>query len=183
MNKKESIVLAALQLLSERGVHNTPMSAVAKVAGSGMGTIYNYFPTKEVLINEIYVYIKQQEAAVFLPFVKESAIKPQFENYFHSIITFFTEHALYFQFMEQLQASPIITEESKNTGFIAVQPVFELIEKGKQDGIIKEIDTNELLQFVGGSILSFLRNYTIEKQLDKQVVINHIKMSWDGIKA
>lgn len=120
MNKKESIVLAALQLLSERGVHNTPMSAVAKVAGSGMGTIYNYFPTKEVLINEIYVHIKQQEAALFPPFVTESAIKPQFENYFHLIISFFTEHALYFQFMEQLQASPIITQESKNAGFVAI---------------------------------------------------------------
>lgn len=183
MTKKDSILLAALQLLSERGVHNTPMSAVAKVAGSGMGTIYNYFPTKEVLINEIYVYIKKEEATVFKPFLAENAIKIQFEEYFHSIINFFTKNVLYFQFMEQLQASPIITVESKNTGLIAVKPVFDLIEKGKQDGIIKEIDTNELLQFVGGSILSFLRNYTAEKQLDNQQIVNHIKMSWDGIKA
>lgn len=183
MNKKESIVLAALQLLSERGVHNTPMSAVAKVAGSGMGTIYNYFPTKEILINEIYVYIKQQEAAVFAPFVKENAIKLQFENYFHSIIAFFNENPLFFQFMEQLQASPIITEESKESGFIAVKPVFELIEKGKQDGIIKDIETNELLQFVGGAILSFLRNNSIQTQSDSPAILNYLKMTWDGIKA
>ena len=183
MNKKDSIVLAALQLLSERGVHNTPMSAVAKVAGCGMGTIYNYFPTKENLINDIYVYIKQEEVAVFAPFVKENAIKPQFENYFQAIISFFTDKPMYFQFMEQLQASPIITEESKDTGLIAIKPVYELIEKGIQDGIIKEIDTNELLQFVGGSILSFLRSYSQEKQASNQDIINQIKMTWDGIKA
>lgn len=89
MTKKDSILLAALQLLAERGVHNTPMSAVAKVAGTGMGTIYNYFPTKEVLINDIYVYIKQQELSMFAPFKKDMAVKIQFEQYFKSIIIFF----------------------------------------------------------------------------------------------
>ena len=53
MTKKENILSAALSLLTQKGVHNTPMSAIAKSAGTGMGTIYNYFPNKELLINEI----------------------------------------------------------------------------------------------------------------------------------
>ncbi|MBC5838103.1 TetR/AcrR family transcriptional regulator [Flavobacterium muglaense] len=183
MNKKDSILLAALHLLSTRGVHDTPMSAVAKVAGTGMGTIYNYFPTKDILINEIYTYIKQQEAAVFIPFVADQPIKPQFEFYFQSIITFFNDNIVYFQFMEQLQASPIITEESKQTGITAIQPVYELIAKGQKDGFIKDIETGELLQFIGGAILSFLRNYTSANQLEKPIVSNYINMSWDAIKV
>jgi len=35
------------------------MSAIAKAANTGMGTIYNYFTTKEELINSIYLYIKR----------------------------------------------------------------------------------------------------------------------------
>lgn len=89
MNKKESILLAALSLLTEKGVHNTPMSAIAKAAGTGMGTIYNYFPNKELLINEIYVNIKESEKSVFINFSLEKPIKSQFENYFSSIIDFF----------------------------------------------------------------------------------------------
>ena len=183
MTKKDSIVLAALQLLAERGVHNTPMSAVAKVAGSGMGTIYNYFPTKEVLINDIYVFIKQRELSMFAPFELDMAVKIQFEQYFKSIITFFRENTAYFRFMEQLQASPIITEESKNSGLIAVKSVYDLIEKGKLDGIIKEIDTAELIQFVGGAVLSFLRNHANNTMMTENLINNHIKMTWDGIKA
>lgn len=183
MNKKEQILASALELLTERGVHNTPMSAIAKEAGTGMGTIYNYFATKEILINEIYVAIKQKEMDVFVPFLSENAIKPQFEKYLTSIIAFFIENGLFFKFMEQLQASPIITEESKNIGLLSIKPVFELIEKGKQDGIIKDFDTNELLQFVGGSILSFLRNHSVQNQTNNQVIPNYIKMTWDAIKA
>ena len=47
-----------MTLLIENGVQGTPMSAIAKEANTGMGTIYNYFPTKEDLINSTYIYIK-----------------------------------------------------------------------------------------------------------------------------
>ena len=183
MTKKDSILLAALQLLAERGVHNTPMSTVAKVAETGMGTIYNYFPTKEVLINDIYVYIKQQELSMLAPFKKDMAVKIQFEQYFKSIIIFFRKNPPYFMFMEQLQASPIITDDSKNSDLAAVKSVDELIEKGKLDGIIKDIDTTELIQFVGGAVFSFLRNNTTNITITENLINNHIKMTWDGIKA
>jgi AcrR family transcriptional regulator len=41
--------MAAMKLLVDRGIQATPMSAIAKAAGTGMGTIYNYFATKEDL--------------------------------------------------------------------------------------------------------------------------------------
>ena len=50
MTKKEAIIAAALELLVEKGVHNTPMSEIAKAAGTGMGTIYNHFSCKEEII-------------------------------------------------------------------------------------------------------------------------------------
>jgi AcrR family transcriptional regulator len=46
VDKKEQIIKAAMKLLTERGVQATPMSAIAKAANTGMGTIYNYFATK-----------------------------------------------------------------------------------------------------------------------------------------
>ena len=64
MNKRASIQLAALKLLAVNGLHATPMSAIAKEAGTGMGTIYNYFPNKEVLINSLYVSVKEAERQV-----------------------------------------------------------------------------------------------------------------------
>jgi len=180
VNKKESIILSALQLLTEKGVHNTPMSAIAKASGTGMGTIYNYFPNKDALINDIYTRIKNEEKEVFLNFESDNPIKTQFENYFTSIIAFFVQNSTYFQFMEQLQASPIITLESKEVGKVAVAQVVELLEKGKQDRIIKDIEIEELLMFIGGAILSYLRYHF--NQSKKSSPEHQMKMVWDAIK-
>ncbi|QCX38976.1 TetR/AcrR family transcriptional regulator [Aureibaculum algae] len=182
MNKKEAILSSALTLLTEKGVHNTPMSAIAKAAGTGMGTIYNYFPNKEELINEIYINIKEKEKAVFLDFNLEKPLKTQFENYLTSIIDFFINNPEYFKFMEQLQASPIITKESRSKGEKSVAPVFQLLVKGKQERIIKNIELDEILMFIGGAILSYLRWYFNQSQARPTSLTNQIQMVWDAIK-
>ncbi|APY00470.1 TetR/AcrR family transcriptional regulator [Lacinutrix venerupis] len=183
MNKKEAIQSAAITLLTKKGVHNTPMSAIAKAAGTGMGTIYNYFPNKEALINAIYVSIKQQETNVFKAFDASKPIKTQFENYYAAIIDFFIAHPTYFQFMEQLQASPIITETSREEGTKSITEVYRLLVKGQQERIIKAINVEELLMFIGGSILSYLRWYFNQNETKKATLNNQINLLWDAIKA
>jgi len=182
VNKKEAILSSALKLLTEKGVHNTPMSAIAKAAGTGMGTIYNYFPNKDVLINEIYISIKNKEKALFLDFDANQPIKTQFETYFSSIIEFFIENPESFKFMEQLQASPIITEEIRTEGAKAINPVKELLIKGKQERIIKVIAVDELLMFIGGAVLSYLRWYFNQSTVKKTSLNNQLQLVWDGIK-
>ncbi|WP_252723670.1 TetR/AcrR family transcriptional regulator [Winogradskyella psychrotolerans] len=182
VNKKEVILSSALILLTEKGVHNTPMSAIAKAAGTGMGTIYNYFPNKESLINEIYVNIKVKEKSVFLDFDVEQPIKTQFENYLRSIIDFFIANPAYFKFMEQLQASPIITKESREEGGKSVASVHELLVKGQQERIIKAIELDEILMFIGGAILAYLRWYFHQSETKTTSLKNQAQMVWDAIK-
>ena len=157
VNKKESILLSALQLLVNNGVHNTPMSAIAKAAGTGMGTIYNYFPNKEILINEIYVMIKEEEKSVFSPFVSGQPIKTQFEEYLTAIIQFFVENPIYFKFMEQLHASPIISLESKVKGENSYEEVYKLVVKGQKERIIKPIEIDEIFIFIQLKIKNICR--------------------------
>ncbi|WP_298313693.1 TetR/AcrR family transcriptional regulator [uncultured Aquimarina sp.] len=182
MNKKQAIVSSALKLLTTQGVHNTPMSAIAKDAGTGMGTIYNYFPNKEVLINWIYVDIKEKEKDVFLEFQSNRPIKAQFENYFISVVDFFIGNPSFFKFMEQLHASPIITEESREKGVKSVEPFLQLLSQGKKEHIIKNIEIEELLMFVGGAVLSYLRWYSIKPKTKKTSLKSQIQMTWDAIK-
>ncbi|WP_010135276.1 TetR/AcrR family transcriptional regulator [Ochrovirga pacifica] len=183
MNKKDHIIKAALTLLTRNGVHATPMSAIAKEAGTGMGTIYNYYPSKEVLINEIYTMIKKEETALFANFSETLPIKTQFESYYKATLLFFIEHPLYFNFMEQLHASPLITEASRNVGRKTIAPVLSMLTSGKQYRIIKHIDTEELLQFIGGSIFSFIRWFQTQPKINKKTSLkNQLEMVWDAIK-
>lgn len=184
MTKRESILHAALELLTTNGIHATPMSAIAKAAGTGMGTIYNYFPNKEALINEIYLDIKLEESKVLVSQDNSLPVKTKFEEHYTNATSFFTSNPLFFKFMEQFQASPIITAQSKQIGKEAVSNVLVLMEQGKQERIIKDIPTHELMQFIGGTIISYLKiNLQEDKESPKIVLKNQLTMVWDAIKA
>lgn len=183
MTKKDAILNAALELLVEKGVHNTPMSQIAKAAGTGMGTIYNYFPNKDILINEIYLGIKKQEESLFLAADADGPIKTRFENYMTVLIDFFMDHPVYFNFLQQLEASPIITRENKAKGSKSVEIVASLLEIGQHNRIIKNIEIKQILLFIGGAISAYLKR-NINATVDEQTSLaDHINMVWDGIKA
>ncbi|WP_072995722.1 TetR/AcrR family transcriptional regulator [Pseudozobellia thermophila] len=181
MKKRESILRSALRLLVNNGVHNTPMSAIAKEAGTGMGTIYNYFENKDELINELYLYIKEKEKTVFVPFDENRPVKTQFEDYYANFLDFFMQNPLYYGLIVQLQASPIITEKSREEGNRSVRPFMELLLHGQKNRIIKDIPAEELVMFIGGAVLSYLRWYF--DQNEGQVSIsNQLQLVWDAIK-
>lgn len=65
-----------------------------------MGIIYNYFFNKEVLINFLYVSVKEVECKVFVFFQEEILIKMQFEEYYQVVVQFYVDNLLYFRFVE-----------------------------------------------------------------------------------
>lgn len=183
VNKKEEILQAALNLLIDKGIHATPMSAIAKAANTGMGTIYNYFPNKEVLLNAIYVDIKNAEAVCFKRDSKELPVKTQFEIFYKATLNFFIVHPQYFKFMQQMNPSPIITEASREVGRSAIKEVYHLLEIGQQQRIVKQLPIEELLQFIGGSVVSFLNWYFRDKTTKKnERIANQLTMIWDAIR-
>ena len=48
--RKQEIALVALDLFAEKGIEAASISEVAKAAGIGKGTVYEYFASKEELI-------------------------------------------------------------------------------------------------------------------------------------
>ncbi|MFW6007572.1 MAG: TetR/AcrR family transcriptional regulator [Halanaerobiales bacterium] len=53
-NKKELIREAAVKVMAEKGFYNTKTSQIAKEAGVAVGTIYNYFGSKEEILEYIF---------------------------------------------------------------------------------------------------------------------------------
>ena len=52
VNKKDNILKAALKLFVEQGEQSTSMKWIAKEAKCGIGTMYNYFQSKDELISK-----------------------------------------------------------------------------------------------------------------------------------
>jgi AcrR family transcriptional regulator len=51
---REAIIQAAVELMIEKGFKSATMRAIARKAGLGDATIYNYFPTKESILYAYY---------------------------------------------------------------------------------------------------------------------------------
>ena len=62
------LIEAAVEIISEKGFRATTMKAIAKKAGVGIATIYNYFPNKDKILyayfEEQYIKLSQQIDAI-----------------------------------------------------------------------------------------------------------------------
>lgn len=54
MENRLTIIRSAVEIITEKGLKATTMKAIAKGAGLGEATIYNYFPTKEAILFAYY---------------------------------------------------------------------------------------------------------------------------------
>lgn len=173
-----------MKLLTERGVQATPMSAIAKAANTGMGTIYNYFATKEDLINAIYLYIKRSEIHLVAKALDEhTPLKARFFSFYTAFVSFYFKYPESFAFMDQFHSSPIITGATREEGQQDFLPVILLISQGQQDGIIKTMDLDALLHFLAGTITTYVRWIQASGKENEQVLLDQqLRLVWDAIK-
>jgi len=59
LDKRERILKAALELFNTYGFESTPTARITKEAGVATGTLFNYFKSKEELINVLYLTCKE----------------------------------------------------------------------------------------------------------------------------
>ena len=62
--RKKQIILAAAQIFAQKGYTGTVMDEIARCAGIGKGTIYEYFDSKEDLFFAVFEwYMKESGSA------------------------------------------------------------------------------------------------------------------------
>lgn len=59
-NRKEEIILATLKLASEKGLKAVSMNMISEEVGIKKPSLYNHFASKEQLVNEMYLFLKEQ---------------------------------------------------------------------------------------------------------------------------
>jgi len=66
VQKKKDIALSCKDLVIQKGINNLTIAEVAKTAGVGKGTIYEYFKNKEEIIFEIVTIMMQEHETKLL---------------------------------------------------------------------------------------------------------------------
>jgi hypothetical protein len=98
-------------------------------------------------------------------------------------VEFYLKYPLSFAFMDQFQSSPIISEETKKEGKANFLPLFNLLKQGQKDGLIKEMELESLLQFLAGTITTFVRWVQDQPKSHREALLKQQwRMVWDAIK-
>lgn len=182
LDKKMSVLNAALQLISEQGFNGTTMSQIAKCANSSVGTIYHYFAGKEELLNELFFDVKKRQSDyVNQDFLNNIRIQDGFKVFCVSIIRFSLEYPIEVSFMDQYENSPLITTETKNKCRFMENIINNLLIRAKEENILKNIPFHILNALILGAILSLTKKVTtntigIENNTNLDLAINAI---WD----
>jgi AcrR family transcriptional regulator len=117
-DKREAILAAALRLIARLGLHAAPMSAVAREAGVAAGTLYLYFPSKEAMINALYLELladrDRSMAADAEDARRDGAIgRAGLWAFWHGLARWHLDHADGSSFLLQCKVSTILTDETR----------------------------------------------------------------------
>ncbi|MGK0414632.1 MAG: AcrR family transcriptional regulator [Polaribacter sp.] len=184
IDKRNALIKSTIELVNNNGFHATPMSKIAKMANVSPATIYLYFENKQDLVNQTYLEVKTKYTDfVFKTYHEDTTVKTGFELIWKRIAEFNINECEYSFFLNQCNNTPIIDESSRKEGIRHLQPLLDLWERGKNEGVIKPI-SNYILYAYSINPLSFL--IIAQKQDEFQLTKVHVEeaflTAWDSIK-
>ena len=147
--KRRDIAVACTELLLEKGIKNLTITELAKTAGIGKGTVYDYFSNKEEIVFEIIrSFIEQHHQNLLSQSDKKTSAKQKILYLFD----FFLEENKPYEkhldvFREYIsvtlssKVSPMIEFNRECSGFIR-HILEDIIEEGIEKGEISEVSRN-----------------------------------------
>ena len=117
-DKRQAILDAAVRLIARNGLHDTPMSALAREAGVATGTLYLYFPSKEAMINALYLELLEERGRAIIPSgPAPTSASPQegFWSFWSALAHWHLDHPEKANLINQCQVSSILTAETRDT--------------------------------------------------------------------
>jgi len=133
------ILDAALAVFSERGVHGVAVPELAARAGVGTGTIYRYFVSKEVLVNELFRREKRNLTDLLVaPYPRGSSPRDRFEGVWERLVEFARNQPYAFRFLELQDHRSYLDEESWELERALLAPLLKQIATLQSRGVFRK---------------------------------------------
>ena len=175
--KKRDIALSCKELILTNGINNLTVSQVAKTAGIGKGTIYEYFANKDEIVFELVNILMQQHTQKLKNSLKtKSSTKEkirEFSTFFYS-----KEENELRQLYKEFIALSLISPKSEMIEFHAkcTENYFTWFQEILQNGIDKGELKEEALCLAKGLFVIgdgiFIQNSVIGKEDEIQKELN-----------
>jgi AcrR family transcriptional regulator len=143
----ERVLTAAREAFAEGG-ESTALEEIARRAGVGIGTLYRHFPTRQALLEALYV---NEVAEVSRSAAELDDADPwkALSDWFERLIGYFaTKRALAQELVNYLDPDAPLFRECRAALFAAGEP---LLKRAQDAGVVRtDVDFSDLLHMVGG---------------------------------
>lgn len=158
-DKRRAILDAALRLLARTGLHNTPMSALAREAGVAAGTLYLYFPSKEALINALYLELldDQLRATGGDRAAPDATPDDRLAHAWHGLARWHLDRPDASNVLQQCRASGILTDETRAAERQLEAPGLALFDDAVARGALRPMSRQVFYALFAGPIAALVQ--------------------------
>lgn len=183
---RDRILDAALHLISSNGLQCS-MATIAGKAGVAVGSLYNYFPSKEALLSELYRDVAQAIAEAAPIFAKPERNDAQrVRDYIADYLAFALANPRRIRIVDFLGDLDGFGDAEFGHDFhvLVTENAVRLFGDAQKCGVLRPGDPYILSSFVRGSIRHFVKRHSSNGQQVTAQDIEMIKdMCWCAICA
>ncbi|WP_370619433.1 TetR/AcrR family transcriptional regulator [Mumia sp. Pv 4-285] len=138
--KRDAILAAALEVFAERGVRGVAVPEIAARASVGTGTIYRYFASKDVLVNELFREHKRALGARLDAAFRRPSDPPQqqFAQFWAALVAFVREDPAAYRFLELQDHLSYLDDESRRVERELLEPMGAGVSRLQRSGSLRD---------------------------------------------
>ncbi len=180
MSKRDDILTATLDLISEEGLQSLTFSKLFRRANVGSGTVYHYFSNKEELVGALYIRTIDHFSDVMLQHYNRSEnVYACFKRLLANMAGFAQNYQREQWFLENYSHSPFLSEEIRNRDIPAMAECMLLIHRGTEEGLIRKMNPLMCVQMISGMLMGAVQGALLGKyRIDDKELENVIEICW-----
>lgn len=182
--KRTAIIKAALKLFTERGFHGTSTAQISKEAGVATGTLFNYFSTKEDLINGLYFEVKGDLSRTMGKDLEtESTFQDKLKKIWFNLVKWGVENREEFLFVGQFCSSPYITKFTREEVMKEYLFLHKLVYEGIKTGVIRDFSAELTIAmfYQASRVVVNLILDSDQLQNENKIIEDGFQIIWKGL--
>lgn len=185
-DKRTQVLEASIDLFAEEGFWNTPTSRIAKHAGVGTGTLFNYFGSKEGLIDAVYMQLKQEWAShILVSWPEDGSVKEQLEHMWFRYLDFAFKYPDRYALKQQLRLSELVSEETEVQEEEQLAFIIDLYNQAMSDGVLMDIPIEYfalLMQTQVDAAITYAQMHNLQDMAQLKHIALSFEIFWNSVR-
>ena len=173
------IIEASINLFAQSGFWNTPTSQIVKHSKISTGTLFNYFGSKNGLIDEVFLQLQREEAShIAHGYPENGSIKERVEHIWFRHVDWGVRFPVRYRLLQQMKISDLISQSAQNRSWQQWSFAKTLIPEAVDSGVYRNV-TVEFVVRLGFAQRDAATDYAIAFELKDMALTKHIARSFE----